>query len=227
MLLCNNLYQIFAPQRSGHHAIIVWLIGMMKNKTYWFDHFLWRNNQFNDIKIIQNGNFPIKSKQFFIPEDNCDQVLVSCENFEIGWYHNFKFYFANYTTKTNILVIRELHNCIASRLKRGIKVDNNFLQEYEKYFDEALGLSNIIDNKIVVLFDNWFIDIEYRRDLASNLNLEWGDDKNKDFLIRSSSFDNTKFENNASSMDLLSRFRNYSISVNESLEQKNKKLFNK
>ena len=92
-----------------------------------------------------------------------------------------------------------------------LKLDGS-LALWECYAKEILGETNYCPSKIPILFDQWFIDEEYRRSIIEELGFEFTDaGKNIVAAIQNkgSSFDGLKYSQEAEKMKVLDRWKNY------------------
>lgn len=128
----------------------------------------------------------------------------------------------------DVLIIRDPFNLFASRIQGNKPRENarNFdlMQVYSRrftlpelwisYAKECLGETGILKNKkVVVKYNSWFTDFEYREQIAHQLGLIFTDD-GFDEVVRAggigSSFDMQHFSGQASKMDVLNRWKNLS-----------------
>ncbi|MEK9182045.1 MAG: hypothetical protein AAB781_00440 [Patescibacteria group bacterium] len=120
----------------------------------------------------------------------------------------------------HILVIRDIFNFIASRIKSGRELTLKDLTEnsarltstielWKTYAREYLGITDYLPQKISVNFNKWFVDDEYRKNLSKMLSVD-RDISNWNTVSTyggGSSFDNQN--TNASQMKVLERWRMY------------------
>ncbi|MDY7004752.1 MAG: hypothetical protein SWX82_12550 [Cyanobacteriota bacterium] len=78
------------------------------------------------------------------------------------------------------------------------------------YTKEYLGETNYLkQNKVCINYNQWFADVEYRRQIADKLQMEFSDtgiDKVTSFG-GGSSFEGKQFDGKATSMDVLNRWQ--------------------
>lgn len=134
-------------------------------------------------------------------------------------------YLGKSTEKYDVLIMRDPFNLFASRLQGNKPRENarNFdlMKVYSRhhnlpelwiaYAKECLGETNFLSNKKVVInYNQWFADINYRKQIADSLNVQFTDIGFNE-VVRAggigSSFDGTNFNNDASKMDVLSRWK--------------------
>ncbi len=84
------------------------------------------------------------------------------------------------------------------------------IDRYLSCVKEVIGETNILDNKIVILYDKWVVDEQYRRDISSQIGFEFSD-RGKNILAAvgntGSSFDGLNYQNNPWEMDVLNRWK--------------------
>ena len=119
-----------------------------------------------------------------------------------------------------ILVIRDIFNFIASRVKSGRELTvkdltennaclRNTVELWKIHAREYLGITNYLPQKVSVNFNKWFADVEYRKNLSKMLQvdneiLNWN---TVSTYGGGSSFDDKNI--NASKMKVLERWRLY------------------
>jgi hypothetical protein len=125
----------------------------------------------------------------------------------------------------DVIVMRDPYNLFASRLQTKPRDEGpNFdmLNVYSKryslpdlwvaYAKEALGETSFLcENKIFINYNRWFLEETYRRQVATELGLEFSDEGLNDISKagRGSSFDGDRFAGEAYRMDVLNRWRSY------------------
>jgi hypothetical protein len=116
----------------------------------------------------------------------------------------------------NILLLRDAYNLFASRFKQEEKDRNKkwtsemAVQRWAEHADEYLGnTSHLGKNVIKVNYNAWCTNCEYRRTIAKRLNLEFTDAgfNRVSHFGAGSSFDGLKYDQRASEMKVLERWR--------------------
>ena len=87
--------------------------------------------------------------------------------------------------------------------------DFSFMDLKTQYELEALEATNILKNKIIIIYDKWFVDIEYRKQIAGKLGLEFTDNGLNYVWKARSSFHDAKsdIQQKAQKMDVLNRYK--------------------
>ena len=85
------------------------------------------------------------------------------------------------------------------------------LQTWGEYAKELLNETNYLKhNKICIFFDKWVTDVDYRKSIASHLNLNYNEDMIKyvgAIADDGSSFDGVDYDGKAQDMDVLNRWK--------------------
>jgi len=163
---CKCDYQFVAMQRSGHHAVMNWLMGMTHSNVLY--------NNCNRYGVPRNI-------------EGHTGARFRYRNFENAKPENCRFRY-----KHSILVIRDPKNQFASYRKKFIDElssarpllslpfhtkEHAFVlaQIWKSHAKEALGHTNSLRNKHVIIFDRWYENPGYRMSIAEALGLEFND----------------------------------------------------
>ncbi|MDY7004753.1 MAG: hypothetical protein SWX82_12555 [Cyanobacteriota bacterium] len=219
--------RVLGMRRTGNHAIINWIQNQHTGKVeFWNDLKVDRNVYRQNYENLRE-NYPFVKKDCFIRNYE-DYTLQEITNWIFESKHDL--YFGKSGTKYDVLIIRDPFNLFASRLKKRLQMEkNNQLTENYKfdflsvrdphqtladlwinYAKEYLGETNYLKhNKICINYNQWFADVEYRRQIADKLQMEFSDtgiDKVTSFG-GGSSFEGKQFDGKATSMDVLNRWQ--------------------
>lgn len=187
-------------QRSGHHAIMNWLMGMTESNVLY--------NNCNSCGVPRNI-------------EGHEDARYRYRNFENAKPENCQFRY-----KRSILVVRDPKNQFASyrrksidELKSGKSMLNHPFHTKEHAFilaeiwkshaREALGHTKALRNNVVIIFDCWFTDPSYRMNVARELGLKF-DDSGKKKLSQyggGSSFEGRARSANPEMMNVTGRWR--------------------
>tara|TARA_R100000152_G_C6743663_1_gene167369 strand:+ start:157 stop:966 length:810 start_codon:yes stop_codon:yes gene_type:complete len=227
----NNLeMRVFAMMRSGHHAIISWIIRASDHSVYFRNDVL-EANILNKTSVAneKKGDVSLnRGKYIFNIED------APLRNADIIIDRNRRLLSSGHSKAIkNVVIIRDPFNLFASRLafeRNILKNSNSKKIKYANYIGAVgwadsksikmwidyakvyLGLkSHLKGGAIGINYDLWFNNIEYREGLCDKLYL------NKNVLDvgklskygRGSSFDGQEFEGGANKMNCLYRWRNF------------------
>lgn len=153
--------------------------------------------------------------------------------------------------RKNILTIRSPYNHLASLLKWNERYYRhrkqyhptclNFKKIWITIADEYLGNNNKIPSpKMVVKYDDWFSDINYRKEICNFIETPFSD-KGLNIVMRigrggqwGSSFDGMKLKESAQKMDVMERWKKYinhdlfrEIILDQELKSKSELIFGK
>jgi len=225
--------RVFGMQRSGNHPIINWIGSQYPGKRVCYlnnvdpkgNPFSTSAHFFRSQSIIFN-NFLIdtdKEKMGRLRRKDC--IIYSYEDrfFNEFNHENFEERYKKYVGKSlkkyDILILRDPFNLFASRLKRELGGMNNrinirsdsgiIIKLWKEHAKEYLGETNHLkNNKIVINYNNWCSDKNYRRNLSSKLGIPFTD---KGFNIvspigKGSSFNTKNYYGKKDKEDLLKRW---------------------
>ncbi|NER80336.1 MAG: hypothetical protein F6K42_12300 [Leptolyngbya sp. SIO1D8] len=231
-------------RRSGNHALIDWIkkqqTGPFKHINdvpigenpfrheyeYFIDHYPEYPKVIEDLRRQSNGEFKPKDCFIYNYEDfTFKEILNPAFERKHDWY------VGKSTKRIDLLIMRDPFNLLASRLKKGfVSVKStrvNFTDLWVSYAKEFLGETNFLTHsKVCVSYNRWIKDVDYRRDIATQLGITFTDAGFNKVARRAggSSFDGTAHDGDPSKMNLTGRWRHY---LNDNLYQsllKNKAL---
>jgi hypothetical protein len=229
--------RIFALRRSGHHAIINWIMYQVKGRYCFLNdckgsgnplqtclrvnskiasRLAEHNRLFWDREIT--GKLSKKGTLLYNYEDQSfAEVLDS--NLEM----NREKWIGRSKNTNDILILRDPFNLLASKLKwaygdkKALSLDSfpRIIEIWKEQAREFLGETNYLRNKILINYNFWFTSKEYRLNLAEKLGLGF-DDKGVHEIAKwgpttwkNASFDGLKFDGNATKMKVLDRWKNF------------------
>ena len=217
---------IYSMQRTGHHAIIFWLVNnfggykrSMETYIFWDDNSkLYYYNDCNHMSyyIVTNYKYLLLSYEDtykYIDHEEDDKVVI---------------------------ILRDFINMLASRYQKyGDKLAFNktYLQDIDKIIDMWKQHANeVINNKkiVVILYNRWIFEKDYRNQICKSLGIENKSD-NISFVPemgQGSSFCGMTVENNKD--EYVNRYKKvcFSNSIKKKIREDvelidlNKKLFN-
>ncbi|MGK7889293.1 MAG: hypothetical protein AB4042_08155 [Leptolyngbyaceae cyanobacterium] len=212
-------------QRSGNHAIINWIRGQYQGaKTCFLNNvrhgaydpfchatqvFTYNFAEFPDGRVREFLSQDLKSmdKDLLIYSYEDDRYQVKKNTGIIDSFYHKEFednrttYLGDSQHFIDILVVRDPYNLIASRLKQidkltGVK-DINLIIDFSKdTLRKATDFEKNQDaNKIVIKYNQWFSDKDYRQQLSQQLGGNFNDSSLGEVSSTGggSSFDGTRF----------------------------------
>jgi len=230
LMTCN------ATVRSGHNAIIYWLNEQFNSKIHLFNYAN-SDDPFlifaGDYDILPQYTNSINSKPMDLKERYLvSHVMLNFENFDINSDFLLLNDFVNNhflnkpkhlnITNINFLCIRDFYNTIASVYRGNLEIDtgvigHNIEETINVWILHANEIlyNNNIPNKFIIKYNDWCRSIEYRRNIIKKLKDIYKldisfNDRGRDIVSMHggySSFDQQLFQNKASEMKTLTRYR--------------------
>ena len=203
--------------RSGHHAVINWIMKQLKGKVVFLNKCKSKKNPFKScnryVSLPADINIEEERKGKFSKKD-C--LVYSYEGYSLDEIQN-KFSLDNHDKwvgrslkKNDILVLRDPFNMFASWLKREPHIEKFLGQKiilWKTYAKEYLGRGDNLLNAINVNYNIWVSDKQYRVNLSKKLGLEFSDEGIKILSKWGSSFDGRRFKGRAHEMKVLERWK--------------------
>lgn len=235
--------RIVGLRRTGNHAIINWIRKQHCGEVWHLNsvragenpyRYLYSHYPRESLRNEALGNFVTKDCLLYNYEDH-DLDLVVNSKFE----KKHDLYIGKSSTRYDLIILRDPFNLMASRIKNNyLNVRNpngNPTQLWIEYAREFLGETNYLqNNKICCNYNRWFSDIEYRKEFASKLGLEFTDRGINQVKTEGggSSFDGEKFDGKATQMDVINRYKLFQdnpiyqqLVNNEELREYSRKIF--
>tara|TARA_Y100000034_G_C6812057_1_gene364993 strand:- start:77 stop:883 length:807 start_codon:yes stop_codon:yes gene_type:complete len=214
---------IYGMQRTGMHAIINWI-----------------ESQHEGTKLFLNNKEPWREDRPFLDEGDKkrlgkprDLVIVSYEDFDFtlqkdkafrSKMHKREQSFGHTDNRFNVVILRDPFNLFASRLftilknqkgkdrierKIGQKMGEDKVELWKSYAREFV-YTTIMDNRVLVNYNQWFKDKEYRETVADHLDIKFTDAgimSVPKYGKNPSSFDGVKYDGNAQKMQVFARWQ--------------------
>lgn len=247
-------FRIYAMMRSGQHAIMNWIYKQIKDSIILANSItgiIWQEEAKNYIDfLIKHGkpkydsmnytNIPVIGKN--IMNGKFNYLIYNIEDEERPLL-NFKEKNLHQrlgigTGKIiNILILRDVFNLFASRLKMPFKPkrmeNNEKVAENWLIHAKEFITSNLLTNTIKINYNKWFTNLEYRKNLSLSLNLNFTDEGLKEVpnYGNGSSFDCLSYNNKAQEMKVNKRFeeflnkKEYLRLFNKEVLETNKEIF--
>lgn len=217
---------VHALQRSGHHAVIEWLLAILRRK-HGLNNVLFIN--WINERSMQVDPFNYEGRDLAATEaptatkDTRRNVLIY--NFEDAGTHMLyqsalygPRYVGDSGVRLNVIVLRDCYNMLASRYHRATNHDRPFSNSHEaavgmwldqaRMFLNSSGMPDGVTSPICISYNQWFSSDEYRRGVAlavAGCNSPEEPASAINHFGFGSSFDG--FEGDARSMDVLHRWK--------------------
>ena len=245
--------RITGLRRSGNHAIVEWIKAQENGKIEHLNNLEVRCNpyryKYEHIKDFHPEHAKWAFKHYrplaqgeFIATDCLicgyeDHNLASISDPFFEQLHDV--YLGKSNKRFDIIIIRDPFNLFASRLKSGMinvrPKKFTVADLWVQYAREFLHETNYFKHhKICINYNRWFIDFEYRKELANQLEIKFTD-AGMDRVVSlggGSSFDGQNMDGAASKMAVLDRWKNFvdnpdyrRIFQNQALLAYSKKIF--
>lgn len=244
--IVNNCeLRVFGLQRSGIHAIINWIVQQSVGPTVFVNDIKsltdspFEDN--DDCHLYASADNSIVDAKFDVSRERMNDHLykkylvlgyedTDLRHIPVGFNALLREAVGRSRCFKNVLIIRDPFNLFASRLgfsntANRLPMETNW--EYvtglwKGHAHECLGETTYLgDNLVVIKFNQWFTDRNYRCKIADDLGLTFSDlgfevvpgvDLPLDEFARfgcGSSFDNQRFHGRAQQMDVLQRWKRY------------------
>jgi len=227
--LLDNEIHVYGIQRTGQHAIISWLIGHFDEVG--FKNCMTSVDEKNLVGIeppfwyFQRGKFDWvetqdfrKVKNFILGTEFSKGTLALNPNLNKNKFRILSNFKENQFSKKrhNIMVIRDPYNHYASVLNwkfaSRLKHPKNFSSIWIRYAKAFLGEPSCLPvDKVPVVFDHWFKNEDYRKNISEKLGLDFSDER-LNIVMKigyrkswGSSFDSMKLKEEAQKMKVLDR----------------------
>jgi len=180
----------------------------------------WKCRDIDWWRAEKEGEFSYKDSLIYSYEDQ-ELEKIAHPLFE----RKRELYLGKSETRFDVIVMRDPFNLFASRLKTKPREDGpNFsmLEVYSRryslaelwitYAQECLGETSYLKGqKIFVNYNRWFLDVNYRQEIAEQLGIDFSDEGIDDISDagRGSSFDGDKYSGSAHKMDVLNRWKSF------------------
>jgi LPS sulfotransferase NodH len=222
--------RVAALQRSGHHGVINWIAGQSDSPLLFLNDARPGTNPFFTATIVSRSGssaelapIPRAAVAPFAPRACLvhsyeDRPLkdVFCDEFET---HHDDWVGAS-AERSDVIVVRDPFNTFASRMRASwmrhqlteAEGRATVIALWKEYAREALGETRIMPRRrVVILFNLWIGDQDYRRERSSALGLSFSDAGFRKLSPEygASSFDGMRFDGRTEEMPLLERWKEY------------------
>lgn len=164
------IYFIFGVRRSGNHAIIGWLYGLLNNE-YVHMNCVEDINLANFVKFANMKSEKIYSDYDIIPFGKSPNTIFSFENKSINFIdHITKHLNEKGIPYKIILIVRDPLNQYASWFKTYAEIEGNLTTNYEYILDTMINVPES-KNTVYIQYVRWNNDRNYRDAVAAKIGL--------------------------------------------------------
>lgn len=181
-----------ALMRSGHHAVMEGIYHHIPKDKIFINN-CDKNNVYHWYKI--NDGKPLYKEKKLSQKINNKNIILNFEHKSVNSYKSLISNWYNLKEDFNILIIRDPFNWLASCMSKSDVFNNNIplsIELWVNHAKECLNITNKLPNKVVVLYNKWIIDEEYRKSVINTLGLDFDDTYSIDTFKGSSSFNGSK-----------------------------------
>jgi len=204
-----NLITFIGMARCGNHGVIHWLQRSFENSLFI------NNTQGKEIRVADQGRIDNNTPSTVIISLEVEDLIRNLEKPLLSW-----------EARNRVFLLRDPFNTYASKRKYSENQDKRgvifnyygkrlyiFTRNWKDHAKEYLGITNHLGDKNVISFNKWFEDAAYREGLLREMGADiYTTDINKmipNRKIPGSSFDDKKYKNSATQMDVLNRWKYY------------------
>lgn len=219
--------RVIGLRRTGNHAIINWITQQQPGTTQHLNNVAARTNPYRHKADNLRRYHPEHGKMAAIYERQAqgnfvarDCLIHSYEDWSLKaiahpqFERNRTLYLGNSAQRFEILILRDPFNLFASRLKQGFittKVKRlSMVDLWLEYAKEWLNESHHLpEPRILINYNRWFADVNYRCELAAQLGLPFSDQGISEVMGfgAGSSFDGTALDGQAKQMRVTQRWK--------------------
>lgn len=220
---------LYSLQRSGTHAVANWIVDHFEGRVFYANDCL--NCHPGAYENFPSDNLPVFARRELLPVDfrsssGSDLSIIIFEDAKLWQSWAGEETSLRYKSSLfKVLVLRDPFNMIASRIKLVERVPTEFIQDrmlsmngsvpafiplWKAYAREFIRLrGNPVPDILTVNYNRWTTCKDYRRELSSRLNRPHTD-REKESVPGDgfgSSFDGIRYNQNASRMGVLERWK--------------------
>lgn len=172
-------YKVVATRRSGHHAIMYWIMSQFPGAEYPKtmpnisrfrvrpDSIIVSRNGFGESLLL--NNLIVNEYASDVVEKKKDDLCLLMKSYE-----DPASTYLNDVESTYLVVLRDPFNTMASYLQSSQQVRRDVVNLWKRLALEFLE-EGIIENKICINYNKWVLDKEYRMYLCDILDLYFTD----------------------------------------------------
>lgn len=213
--------------RSGNHAVINWILSQATGRTCFINCAEPKFNPFATARPLDDGRSVLANyADFDLAAERRgefsakDLLIYSHEDCFLGTMARGAFeqqhdaMVGPSRRRADVLILRDPYNLFASRLHGGFgDVSNSIaMRIWKQHAREFTGEKRYLkQRRVLISYNRWASDRAYRRRVAADLGIEFGDDSIAEVPAagNGSSFDGRRYHGSATRMKILERWKHF------------------
>lgn len=226
----KRIFFFLSMKRSGQHAVINWICHQNPRDILFINNNYMNKNNFGiterkhvryEIFSHNNNKKKMEVNRYVKEQKDFNYSLLFNETMDLAF--NFEDHSGLEVTKNNIekdfikpeneiifiIIVRDPYNWMASSEQSHANKRTSIKERkkrWKNHMEICLGTLIFPYDFICINFNKWFVDKKYRMKLTNRLGLIFND-RGKEEMTHESSFDNFNFQNKASQMKVLERWK--------------------
>lgn len=214
--------QVLGMSRSGNHAICNWIFNQADAPKLLLNCAEGKTEPFATCRPFSEGlpGWRETPERGVHPQVGPGRALLM-HSYEDSWFaHAFSRlleahhdeWLGQSRRRVRLLILRDPYNLFASRRKMGAELSVPVARKmWKQHAREALGDTRKVRDKVVILYNRWTADKDYRRGIARELGLTFTDAGIDEVpqTMGGSSFDGRTFDGRATQMPTRDRWKAY------------------
>lgn len=220
-------WRVIGLSRSGNHAILQWLMAQLPGSYAFLNCTEGQHNPYATVRPMDDGcfyrsnipgyDFEAEAAGRFTPKDTLifsheDSFLRRACSDTFEQHHDD--WIGPSAERGDILILRDPYNLFASRLRSptGLVPPKSAMRIWKQHAQQAVnGGGQLRHNPVIIAYNRWFRDENYRRHIAEQLGLDFTDAGRLEVAACNggSSFDGMAYRHHADRMRVLRRWEHY------------------
>lgn len=220
-------WRVIGLSRSGNHAILQWLIAQLPGAYTFLNCAEGQHNPYATVRPMDDGcchrtnirgyDFQAEAAGRFTPKDTLifsheDSFLRRACSDVFERHHDE--WVGRSAQRFDILILRDPYNLFASRLRNptGLVRPRSAMRIWKQHARQAINGGRMLrHNPVIIAYNRWFRDENYRRHIAEQLGLDFTDAGRLEVAACNggSSFDGMTYRHHADRMRVLQRWEHY------------------
>lgn len=228
----RKVIRVLALPRSGHHAVISWIIYQHGEKYCFLNNPVVEENPFLTAREVGSdlaGEGRLSGVDMAILRARRkDLMIYNREGFPlergaaIGWAEAPNRHIGKSGNRTTVLILRDAFNFLASvmRWSRGTRHQPdrraiaNLVEQWKDHAREYLGETTFLREKVKINYNLWFSEEDYRKQLAEEIGFRFKPGGTKGVpkvgpVVWGDTFDGMRFDGRAQEMKVMERWKHF------------------